>query len=152
MTDKEKLMKRKEEIKELLISFFEEECDEKIEEYSLKLLEKLFRKRTYSFKSGKLENWAGAIVCVIARLNFLFDKSNKNCLTMDTICDFFDAKKKTIGNKASEIEKNCKIKLGSKGASDLCDSGITDMFRVVQLSNGMVVTLSMAKEMGYVIK
>jgi len=111
----------------------------------MKLLEKLTRERTYSITSGRIEIWASAIIWVIARLNFLFDSQNPNNISTDTICDFFDTKKSTVGNKATDIEKACKIRMGEEG---LCNSEISDSLSFVQLPNGIVLTKKMAKEAG----
>ena len=47
--------------------------------------------------------------------------------------------------KAAEIEKACRIRMGQEG---LCNPDISDGLTYVQLSNGMVVSKRMAKEMG----
>ena len=47
-----------------------------------------------------MEIWAAAIIFVIARLNFLFDPERAMPLSTDTICDYFDTVKSTVGNKA----------------------------------------------------
>jgi len=77
--------------------------------------------------------------------NFLFDSQNPNNISTDTICDFFDTKKSTVGNKATDIEKACKIRMGEEG---LCNSEISDSLSFVQLPNGIVLTKKMAKEAG----
>ena len=75
----------------------------------------LGRKRKIDITRGKKEIWSASIIHTIARLNFLFDKQNENYITADTICDFFDTKKTTVGNKATQIEKECKLRMGAEG-------------------------------------
>lgn len=116
-----------------------------LQSYARKLLEKLTRKRTYSITSGRIEIWASVIIWVIARLNFLFDSENPNNISTDNICDFFDTKKSTVGNKATDIEKACKIRMGEEG---LCNSEISGSLSFVQLPNGIVLTKEMAKGAG----
>lgn len=65
-------------------------------------------------KEAKKDIWAASIIYVIARLNFLFDKENDYYITSDTICNFFKTKKSTVGNKATEIQKICKLGLGAE--------------------------------------
>jgi len=145
MNEKEKKQEREKEISNLINEFCHRYLNDDLQGYAMKLLEKLTRKRTYSITSGRIEIWASAIIWVIARLNFLFDSQNPNNISTDTICDFFDTKKSTVGNKATDIEKACKIRMGEEG---LCNSEISDSLSFVQLPNGIVLTKKMAKEAG----
>jgi len=145
MNEKEKKQKRAKEISNLINEFCNRYLNDDLRGYAMKLLEKLTRKRTYSITSGRIEIWASAIIWVIARLNFLFDSQNPNNISTDTICDFFYTKKSTVGNKATDIEKVCKIRMGEEG---LCNSEISDSLSFVQLPNGIVLTKKMAKEAG----
>jgi hypothetical protein len=113
--------------------------------YINKLWDQVGRKRNYVITGGTKEVWAAAVIYVIARLNFLFDKSNANYLPPDTICGHFGVRKKTVANRATEIENACKIRMGQEG---LCNPEITDGLTFVQLSDGMIVSKRMAKEMG----
>ncbi|MFC1508640.1 DUF6398 domain-containing protein [Candidatus Omnitrophota bacterium] len=106
----EKLM----EIKKLIQDFCERHLNDEYLDYALKLSDKLRRKKTISITRGKMEIWAAAIVYVIARLNFLFDREHEYFITADTICEFFNTKKSTIGNKATQIEKSCKLGMEKK--------------------------------------
>ena len=94
----------------------------------VQLGEKLGRKRIVSITRGRKEIWAAAIVYVIARLNFLFDMKNEFFLSADTICDFFGAKKSTVGSKASQIEKICNLGLGAEG---FCSPDISDTLSIL---------------------
>lgn len=145
MNEKEKKQERAKEISNLINEFCNRYLNDDLRGYAMKLLEKLTRKRTYSITSGRIEIWASAIIWVIARLNFLFDSENSNNISTDTICDFFDTKKSTVGNRATDIEKACKIRMGEEG---LCNSEISDSLSFVQLPNGIVLTKRMAKEAG----
>ena len=92
-------------IESLVRGFCGVHLDDEHETYCLKLFGTLCRKRKIDIRRGKEEIWAASIIYVIARLNFLFDKDNENSITADMVCNFFDAKKSTIGNKATQIEK-----------------------------------------------
>ena len=139
--------RRIEEVKELLDAFSKEYLTEELTEYLQKLWEKVGRKRTYIITGGKKEIWASAVVYVIARLNFLFDRDSPNYLTADQICEFFGTKKSTVSARASDIEKACKLRVGHEG---FCNQDISDSLTLVTLSNGMVITMKMAREMGLV--
>ncbi|MDF1590217.1 MAG: DUF6398 domain-containing protein [Desulfobacterales bacterium] len=67
---------RLEQIKELVKDFCMAHMNEELTGYALKLCETLGRKRNISLVRGEKEIWAAAIVYVIARLNFLFDRDN----------------------------------------------------------------------------
>jgi hypothetical protein len=106
----------------------------------------LGRKRKISLARGEKEIWAAAIVYVIARLNFLFDRDNAFYLSPDTICDFFGTKKSTTGNKASQIEKICKLPMGAEG---LCSPDITDALTLVELPSGLVIPKNMMSKLQF---
>jgi len=127
------------EIKALIEPFAEKYLSDEMTGYVFNLCDRLNRKRTISITRGQPEIWATSIVYVIARLNFLFDKENPNYITPDTICEFFDTKKSTTGNKATQIEKDCNIRMGEEG---LCSSHISDMFTFVQTPEGFILPLS----------
>ena len=131
----EKLM----EIKKLIQEFCERHLKDEYLGYALKLCDKLGRKKTLIITRGKMEIWAASIVYVIARLNFLFDREHEYFITADTICEFFNTKKSTIGNKAIQIEKNCKLGLGAEG---FCSPEITDMFTFYETPEGFILPKS----------
>lgn len=145
MDPKEKKQRRIEEVRALLENFSKERLSPELSQYIFKLWDQIGRKRNYIITGGKKEIWASAVVYVIARLNFLFDKDSPSYMPPDTICEFFGTKKTTAAARASEIEKVCKIRMGHEG---LCRSEISDSLTFVRLSNGMVLTKKMAKEMG----
>jgi hypothetical protein len=144
-TDLKKVEKtdRRKEINELVQAFCDRHLNEELAGYALKLCDTLGRKRTLAVTRGRKEIWAAAIVYVIARLNFLFDRENEYFLTADTICEFFGSQKTTVGNKATQIEKACRIGMGAEG---FCSQHISDTFTLVELPNGLVVPKSMLSD------
>lgn len=131
------------EIKDLVLAFCEEHLDEELYGYAIELCEMLGRKRKISISRGKKEIWAASIIYVIARLNFLFDPESEFFLSADTVCDFFGAKKSTVGNKATQIEKACNLEMGAEG---LCSPEISDALTLVELPDGLVIPKSMLPE------
>jgi len=133
---KDDKIQRINEIGELLIPFCTEHLNDELTDYVMNLLERLGRKRVISITRGKPEIWAAAIVYVIARLNFLFDRENPFYLTADTIGDFFGVSKSTASQKATLIENACNISMGEKG---LCSEEISEMFEFVETPEGFIL-------------
>lgn len=131
------------EIKAAVKSFCDTNLNEEFGSYAQRLCDKLGRKRTLSITSGRPEIWSAAIIYVIARLNFLFDQSQKHYISADAICDFFGVKKSTASQKATLIEKACKIRMGEP---EFCNEKFSDMFTLIQTPEGIVIPLSMLKE------
>ena len=134
---------RIQEIRDLLDNFGKAHLTHEITTYCLRLLDELGRKRTSDITRGKKEIWASAIVCVIARLNFLFDKKSNNRISMKHIYDYFNTKAGAVGVRAVIIEKVCKITIGHEG---LCSKDIMDELRFVRFPNGMVISNVMGKK------
>jgi len=126
------------EIKELLHQFCKKYLDEELEGYAIKLCDNLRKKRKIDILRGKKEIWAASIY-VISRLNFLFDKENEKFITAEIICYFFKTNKSTTGNKATQIENECKL---TNGAEGYCSRHITDMFSFYQTSEGFIIPKS----------
>jgi len=134
---------RTNEIRNLLLPFCTEHLNEDLTGYMMNLLERLGRKRVVSIIRGKPEIWAAAIVYVIARLNFLFDKENQFYLAADTIADFFKVSKSTANQKATLVEKTCNISMGEQG---LCSEKISGMFQFVKTPSGFILPSSWLKK------
>lgn len=131
------------EIVELVESFCKQYFSEELTACASRLCDKLGRIRKLDITRGKKEIWAASIVYVIARVNFLFDKANNNFLTSDIICDFFDIKKTTTGNKATSIEKTLNIGIGD---TNYCITEIIESFSFVETPDGFILPQKMAKD------
>jgi hypothetical protein len=136
------------EVAALLEQFGQTHLDPELTGFTLELWRRFCRRQTLDCRRGKPQIWAAAVVHVIARINFLFDRAQPVNLTFDTICGWFQASKTTVGSKATEIERA--LRLRQHAESGLCRSEFIDMFTTVQLSNGILVPLQMAKERGLV--
>ena len=132
------------EVAELVESFCKRYLTEELTACALRLCDKLGRIRKLDITRGKKEIWAASIVYVIARVNFLFDKANNNFLTSDIICDFFNTKKTTTGNKATTIEKALNIGIGD---TNYCTTEIIESFSFVETPDGFILPQKMANEM-----
>lgn len=102
------------QIKRLIEGFCSKYLDSELQKYSLNLFETITKKSYMNIYRGKSEIWAASIVYVIARLNFLFDKESDLFISVDELCSYFNVKKSTIGNKATQIEKIHNISIGDK--------------------------------------
>jgi len=144
---KDKRKQRIAEVASLLEEFCAANLSDEVVVFVQELWKRLGRKRTNNITGGKPEIWASAVVYVIARLNFLFDKTNEEYISPDVICEFFGTKKRTVAARASEIQKRCRINIGEPG---LCRRSISDMLTIVEFPNGLVLPLDVAREMGLV--
>jgi len=136
------------EVAALLEQFGQTHLDPELTGFTMELWRRLCRRQTLDCRRGKPQIWAAAVVHVIARINFLFDRAQPVHLTFDTVSGCFQANKTTIGSKAAEIERALRLRQHSEPG--LCRSEFIDKFTTVQLSNGMLVSLQTAKEMGLV--
>ena len=143
MTKKERIN----ELHDLTRLFCRDHLTEELNSYVDRLIDMLGRNKKYDVGKGKIEILASAAVCVVARLNFLFDKKSDNHISIDKICDYYGTKKVTIEKKANEIESVCKIMVGHEG---LCREEISDALTFIEFENGMVITKAMAKEYGII--
>ncbi len=125
------------EIKEIVHNFSDQYLNEDLEYYAQNLVENLARKRKFNILRGKKEIWAAAVIYVIARINFLFDRKNKNFISHDAICEFFGTVKSTVGNKASQIQDVCRINVGTEG---YCSREIVDSFTFLRTPEGFIIT------------
>ena len=140
MTKKERIN----ELHDLAGAFCKDNLTEELNSYVDRLIDMLIRSKIYDVGKGKIEILASAVVCVVARLNLLFDKKNDNHISIDKICNYYGTKKRTIENKANEIESVCKIMIGHEG---LCGEEISDALTFIEFQNGMVITKAMAMEL-----
>jgi len=101
--DKSVIENRKNQIIELIKEFCSQNLDDNYFELSVRLIDKLGRKRDLPFMSGKIEIWAAAIIHALGTINFLFDKSFKPYVTIDEINDFFGTNKSSTGSKSKLI-------------------------------------------------
>ena len=127
-------------IEAMLTDFGREALNSMYTGFAIKLLNKIARMRKLNIQRGHMEIWAAAIVYVIARLNFLFDPESDMLLSADTICDYFNTVKSTVGNKASLIQKTCNLYYG---AEDFSRQDIIDTFTYVETPEGFVFPKNM---------
>jgi hypothetical protein len=136
------------EVASLLESFGQAHLDPELTGFTLELWRRICRKQSMDCRRGEATLWAATVVHIVARINFLFDRAQPVHLTFDLICESFGAKKTTVGGKATSIERTLGLRQHNEPGLTL--SKFMDMFTTVQLSNGMIVTLAMAKQMGLV--
>lgn len=93
------------EVQKLIISFTGPNLIKEEEAICLHIWEKLARKRTLDITRTRPDIWASAVIWSFCRANFKYEEG----LTLDIVCNFFNNKKTTVGNKAGEIIKMLKI-------------------------------------------
>lgn len=141
-------VERFQEVAALVRQFGEEHLDGELTGFAIELWKRLCRRKAPDCLRGDARVWAASATHVIARMNFLFDRGQPVHLTFDTICGWFQVNKNTVGGKASGIERA--LRLAQHSEPGLCRREFIETFTNVRLSNGMVLSWQMAKEMGYV--
>jgi len=71
----------------------------------------LCRKRPSPLTSGQSRTWAGGIVYVLGRINFLGDRSFSPYMTTADLCAAFGVGESTLHAKARVIEKTLKTRI-----------------------------------------
>ena len=71
----------------------------------------LCRKRPSPLTSGQPRTWAGGIVYVLGRINFLGDRSFPPYMTTADLCDAFGVGESTLHAKARVIEKSLRTRV-----------------------------------------
>jgi hypothetical protein len=94
---------KKKKLIELTRGFSEHYLNEEYEQVILKMINKLARKRTVPFSSGKIEIWASAVIHAIGTVNFLFDPSQVPHVSVGDICQHFGTNQSTIVQKSKII-------------------------------------------------
>jgi len=94
-----------EEIKSLITDFCSNHLSDEYIKMSLRLLEKLRRKRPSPLLRGNPVTWACGIIYAIGSTNFLFDKSQTPHMRASELASHFGISQSTAGNKAGEIYK-----------------------------------------------
>ncbi len=130
-------------IESLITGFGRARLDEQHTGLALALCDHISGMDALNLRRGRVEIWAAAIVYVIARLNFLFDRNSDPFITRDDICTHFGTRKATTANKAAAIEKACGLGLGNP---DFCRPEIAGMFRFYETPEGFIVPESFFDE------
>lgn len=143
----EKRRARFDDIAGRISEFGERHLDEDLTSFALELWARVCQKRDAACERGKPEVWAASVVHVIARLNFLYDRSQPVHISLDDTCDHFGTKKTTVGNKATQIERS--LKLNAHAEPGLCRRELVEKFTMVRSPEGMVMPFNLAKEQGF---
>ena len=138
MIDKRDVQKIQNSLIESTTAFCRTHIDQEYETLCQKLIEKMARKHTVPFLSGRIEIWAAAIVYAIGSINFLFDKSTLPYVSTDAICKHFGVSKSTVTQKAKIIRDMFKMQyydpqFSTKHMAD------TNPFADLTLVNGFLV-------------
>lgn len=109
MSDKAHAQRLQQQLIQMTGAFCLQHADAEYADLCRRLIEKMGRKRSVPFLSGRLEIWAAAIVHALGSINFLFDKSFPPHATPDSICEHFQTSKRTVNQKAKLIRDMFKL-------------------------------------------
>jgi hypothetical protein len=138
---------RFDEIAALIEQFGRQHLDAELTGFAVEVWKRICQRKAPDCMRGTPPVWAASSVHVIARMNFLFDRDQPVHLTLEKICDFFQANKTTVGSKALLIERTLRLRPHSEPG--LCRRELLEHFTTIQLSNGMILPWTTAKRMGY---
>ncbi len=124
------------QVKQLLENYCSEYLNPELKTFVLRLFDTISQNPVMDINRGKPEIWAASIVHVIARLNFLMDKESADYISFDELCSFFNAKKSTVGNKATQIEINYGIEFADENYTL---PAIYNSFRMSVTPEGFIV-------------
>lgn len=93
------------EIAPIITAFCTLRLNDEYTEVSLRLLERLCRKRPSPLLSGKANTWACGIVYAIGSNNFIFDKSQAEYMSAKDLAAGFNLSAGTAAGKANDIYK-----------------------------------------------
>lgn len=99
----------KSQLFEMTTSFCKMYLDEEYEQLSVRMIEKMARKRSIPFTAGRTEIWAAAIIHSLGQINFLYDKKVTPHISLDQLIDYFKVSKSTVGQKAKIIRDMFKM-------------------------------------------
>ena len=122
-------------LKEMVRFFCKSHLNREYEGYTLNLVDTLIEQNELNIVRGKIEIWAAAVLVVIGRLNFLFDKENDDYMTAAAISRYFGTRVGTVSNKASQIEIACDLEIGDER---FCTREIVDATTLVETPHGFV--------------
>lgn len=101
--DKEEMKEIKHQLISLTGGFCNAHVNDEYTQLCERLIDKMARKRSVPFISGKVETWAAGIIHALGTINFLFDKTQKLHVSHDQISEYFVVPKSTMGQKSKII-------------------------------------------------
>ena len=129
---------KKKKLIELTVGFSEHYLNKEYEQIILKVVNKLARKRTVPFSSGKLEIWASAVIHAIGTVNFLFDQSQMPHISVGDICQYFGTNQSTIVQKSKLIRDMFKMTYFDKEFSTASNAQNNPLNHMVSI-NGLLI-------------
>lgn len=88
---------------EMTDRFCRQHLNEEYAELARSAIAALCRKRPSPLQSGRPQTWACAVLYALGQVNYLYDKSNTPCMSMQDLCARFGIAASTGGNKAKQV-------------------------------------------------
>jgi hypothetical protein len=93
----------------IMANFCKAKLNEEYFQISVKLAEKIARKRRTPLLTGNATTWAAGIIHAIGMVNFLFDKTQTPHITSRELCEWFALGQSTVSAKSKVIRTMLKI-------------------------------------------
>lgn len=135
---------KKQQLIDLTKGFCDKFLDKEYEQVIRKMINKMARKRSVPFLSGKIDIWAAAIVHAIGTVNFLFDNSNKPYASVGDICGYFKTNQSTTVQKSKLIRDMFKMTYFDPEFSTARNAESNPLNHLVFI-NGLPVPIDMLK-------
>lgn len=120
------------EIEQMVVDYCEKNLDKNYLKICKKVCNDLYNTDHSVFKKGKPEIWSASIIWAVGSENFLSDKSFEPYSTLADLCDFFNVKTSTVGQKTRKIKDtldisvwNPKYRLPNSSIGNFLDSLVT---------------------------
>ncbi len=130
-------------IKLMIESFARRNALESIAVLAVKLCRRLETGDEFSLDRGRPEIWAGAILYVIAQINFLFDPDSSDYIRPQDLCNDLGTNQRTVSSKALLIRRTCDIGFAEP---EYTVPEILDMFSFVETREGFIMPASMVDD------
>jgi len=132
-------LKKQTNIRQLVSDYCEKQLNEEYKKLCLILMNDICDYDEDFFNRGKENIWAASIIWAIGSVNFLTDKTFEPYATLSDICNYFDTKTSTVGQKAGKLRDMFDIDyFNSRYQRE--ESGIADIFgKLLMTEEGFVI-------------
>ena len=132
-------LKKQTNTRQLVSDYCKKHLNEEYRKLCLILLNDICDSDEDFFKRGKEDIWAASIIWAIGSVNFLSDKTFEPYATLSEICNYFDTKTSTVGQKAGKLRDMFDMNYFNDRYQRE-ESGIADIFgKLLMTDEGFII-------------